>query len=66
MGKHGNTAESKYKHDENKSLAMLQKIAGHRSYIRTANITIILNIFIDLSFKKKCGVPKVKEEFEVS
>jgi hypothetical protein len=35
---------------------MEQKINGHHSGIRTANITIILNISIDKYFKKKFGV----------
>jgi hypothetical protein len=38
---------------------MVQKIAGHHSGIRTANITIKLNISIEIYFKKKFGVPKV-------
>jgi hypothetical protein len=37
---------------------MEQKIRGHHSGIRTANITIILNISIDKYFKKKVGVTK--------
>jgi len=52
-------AKTKYHYTKNKSLAIEQKIAGHHSRIRTANITIILNIFIDLSFKKQFGVSKV-------
>jgi hypothetical protein len=59
LGKQHSDAKTKYQHTENKSLAIKQKIAGHHSGIRTANITIILNISIDLYFKKKFGVPKV-------
>jgi hypothetical protein len=38
---------------------MAQKIAGHHSGIRTANITNKLNISIEIYFKKKFGVPIV-------
>jgi hypothetical protein len=34
---------------------MVQKIAGHHSGIRTANITIKLNISIEIYFKKSLG-----------
>jgi hypothetical protein len=52
------TAKPNYQYTKNKSLAMEQKIRGHHSGIRTANITIILNISIDKYFKKKVGVTK--------
>jgi hypothetical protein len=59
LGKQHGGAKTKYQHTKNKSLAIEQKNTGHHSGIRTANITIILNISIDLYFKKKFGVPKV-------
>jgi hypothetical protein len=59
LGKQQSIAKTKYQRTKNKSLAIEQKIAVHHLCIRTANITIILNISTDLYFKKKFGVPKV-------
>jgi hypothetical protein len=48
LSKQGIIAKTNYQQTKNKSFAMEQKISGHHSGIRTANITIILNIFTDI------------------
>jgi hypothetical protein len=60
LGKRSDTAKTEYQSTKHYSPATVQKISGHHRFIRTANITNILNISIDLYFKKKYGVPKVR------